>query len=87
MAQTTIAVRVDEEDKKAFELFCNSTGMNISVAINVFLKNVIQRQALPFIVEADPFYAKENISELERRVNDLKKGKTKLKEHDLIEVD
>ena len=87
MAQTTIAVRVDEEDKKAFEHFCNSTGMNISVAINMFLKNVIQRQALPFIVEADPFYSKENISELERRVNDLKKGKTKLKEHDLIEVD
>lgn len=87
MAQTTIAVRVDEEDKKAFERFCNSTGMNISVAINMFLKNVIQRQALPFVVETDPFYSKENISELERRVKKLKSGKTKLKEHELIEVD
>ena len=86
MAQTTIAVRVDEKDKKEFESFCNATGMNISVAINMFLKNVIQKQELPFKVERDPFYSDEHIERLEKRIADIKAGKN-MQEHDLIEVE
>lgn len=33
----------------------------------------------------DPFYSKENMEELERRVNDIRSGKSILKEHELIE--
>lgn len=36
---------------------------------------------------SDPFYSKENIAELERRVENIRLGKSILKEHDLIEVD
>ena len=32
MAQSTISVRLNSEDKKQFEEFCEQTGMNISVA-------------------------------------------------------
>ena len=35
----------------------------------------------------DPFYSKENMMELERRVEELRSGKSTLKEHELIEVD
>ncbi len=41
-------VRVDANDKKKFEQFCNSVGMNISTAINMFIKDVLREQKLPF---------------------------------------
>jgi len=37
MAQANLSVRIDENDKKSFEVFCNETGMNVSVAINMFI--------------------------------------------------
>lgn len=35
--------------------------------------------------EEDPFYSKENQDELKRRIQDLKSGRSTLKEHTLIE--
>ena len=59
MAQSVISVRVDNEDKKLFEDFCEQTGLNVSVAIKLFVKYVILEHRLPFEVKADPFYSKE----------------------------
>ena len=39
---------------------------------------------IPFEVSADPFYSKENMDELERRIANIRTGKSVLKEHDLI---
>ena len=39
---------------------------------------------IPFEVSADPFYSKENMGELERRIANIRTGKSVLKEHDLI---
>lgn len=60
MPQTTVSVRVGTKDKKAFESFCKQMGMNVSVAVNTFIKNVMREQKLPFAVEADPFYSEDN---------------------------
>ncbi len=48
----TINVRVDSNDKKNFELFCNNVGMNISTAINMYIKNVLMEQKLPFEIKS-----------------------------------
>ena len=85
MAQSTISVRLNSEDKKQFEEFCEQTGMNISVAINMFVKSVIREQKLPFEVKADPFYSEENMATLKRSIKQLDSGKGKI--HDIIEVD
>lgn len=53
MAQSIISLRVDSDDKKRFEQFCNDTGMNISVAINMFIKAVLRESRLPFDVVSD----------------------------------
>lgn len=37
--------------------------------------------------DSDTFYSAENIAELEKRVSDLRNGKSTLTEHALIEVD
>ena len=85
MAQSTISVRLNSEDKKQFEEFCEQTGMNISVAITMFVKSVIREQKLPFEVKADSFYSEENMATLKRSIKQLDSGKGKI--HDIIEVD
>jgi DNA-damage-inducible protein J len=50
------------------------------------LKKVARENRIPFELSADPFYSQENIDELERRVANVRAGKSTLKEHELIEV-
>lgn len=87
MALTTMSIRVDENDKKRFDEFCDQTGLNASVAVNMYIKAVLRENCIPFDVKVDPFYSKENMERLERRIADVKSGKSVLKEHDLIEED
>ena len=87
MAQATLSVRVDEKDKRGFELFCDKTGMNVSVAINMFIKSVLREHKLPFEVKDDPFYSEANIKYLEKVISEIKAGTAKIEEHDLIEDD
>lgn len=87
MSVANLSVRIDEKDKKSFEAFCNETGMNVSVAINMFIKAVLREQKLPFEIKVDPFYSASNIQYLEKIVSDIKEGKAKFNEHELIEVD
>lgn len=55
MEQATLSVRVDSNDKKGFELFCSNTGMNVSTAINIFIKTVLREQKIPFEIKTDTF--------------------------------
>lgn len=87
MAQANLSVRIDEKDKKSFELFCNETGMNVSVAINMFIKSVLREHKLPFEIKTDPFYSENNIKYLEKIVADIENGKAKFEEHELVEDD
>ena len=61
--------------RKKFETFCNETGMNVSVAVNMFMKKVIREQKIPFEVNIDPFYSQENLAEIQRRIDEVKSGK------------
>jgi DNA-damage-inducible protein J len=83
MAQ--INLRVDDEVKRNAEKTLDEIGLSMSTAINIFLKTVVRERRIPFELSADPFYSRENMAELERRVADLNSGKSTLKEHDLIE--
>ena len=83
MSQATLSVRVNSEDKKGFESFCEKVGMNASVAVNMFVKTVIREQRLPFEVKADPFYSESNLRRLEKSVEQLREGKGI--EHELLE--
>ena len=40
---STISVRLDSNDKHLFEEFCNDVGMSISTAVNMFVKNVMDK--------------------------------------------
>ena len=75
MSQAILSIRVNSEDKKNFENFCEQAGMNVSVAVNMFVKAVIREQKLPFEVKIDPFYSLENMERLEKSIQQLQDGK------------
>ncbi|MFT3943008.1 MAG: type II toxin-antitoxin system RelB/DinJ family antitoxin [Ancrocorticia sp.] len=52
MSQTTISVRVDETTKKAAEALFSELGLNVSVAINAFLKQAVRERRIPFEITA-----------------------------------
>lgn len=85
MAQATLSVRLNPTDKYYFEEFCKSAGLNVSTAINMFVKAVIKRQEIPFAITGDPFYSKENMDALRESMAEVKAGKVTA--HDLIEPD
>ena len=51
----TLNARVDANDKKGFEQFCNSVGMNASTEVNMFIKAVLRKQKLSFEERANTF--------------------------------
>lgn len=88
MAQAVnVNFKLDEDVKKSMEQACAELGLSMSAAFTVFAKKVGREKRIPFEVSVDPFYSQENIAELERRVADIRLGKSTLKEHELIEVD
>lgn len=88
MAHTAqVSFRIDESVKQNAEDVLEDLGLTLSAAITVFLKKVGRERRIPFDLSVDPFYSRENISELEKRAADIRSGKSSLKEHDLIEED
>lgn len=67
-----ISLRVDDEVKSNAERTLSDIGLSMSTAINIFLKAVVRENRIPFELSADPFYSKENITELEKRVSDIR---------------
>lgn len=87
MAQTMVNFRMDEDLKKNMESTCKELGMNMSTAFIIFAKKVAREKRIPFDVSVDPFYSEGNMKRLEKIISDIDSGKTKLVEHDLVEVD
>ena len=44
----TISVRIDKDVKEEFEKVCDSIGLNVSEAVNVFARKVIREKGIPF---------------------------------------
>lgn len=83
---TTISAKIDNTDKNRFEAVCNSMGINISSAINAFVKATIRENGLPFAMKAsdDPYvYSEENMKFLRESISQLESGKGHI--HDLKE--
>lgn len=68
-------VRVNADDKKSFEQFCNSVEMNVSTAVNMFIKAVLREQKLPFEVKTGIFdkIVYEKLKEAELEMSNTKK--------------
>ena len=82
----TMSIRIDSKAKKGLADVCKDLGITISAAFNMFATKVAREKRIPFDLDVDPFYSKENIEHLKKIIKDIESGKAKLVEHDLIEI-
>ena len=48
MAQTNLTIRIDDGIKHEAELLFNKIGLNMSSAINIFIRQALREQSIPF---------------------------------------
>ena len=53
MSKTSMSIRLDSEVKEQAQQVFNNLGMDMTTAINIFLRQAIQYQGLPFDVRLD----------------------------------
>ncbi len=86
MAQmVNVNFKLDYDVKKSMERACADMGLSMSAAFTIFAKKVGRERRIPFEVSADPFYSESNMRYLEEIMRDVKEGKAKFAEHELIE--
>jgi len=54
MAQTNISIRIDEDIKKEAENLFSKLGLTLSSATNVFFRQAVRTQGIPFELSAIP---------------------------------
>ena len=73
MEKVLINFRIDKDIKKELEEICEDMGMSISTAFNIFAKKVIRERKIPFEIDSDPFYSKENMERLKKSIEQMEK--------------
>ena len=53
MSKTSMSIRLDSKVKEQAQQVFNHLGMDMTTAINIFLRQAIQYQGLPFDVKID----------------------------------
>lgn len=71
MAQTNLTIRIDEDLKRDAETLFNKIGLNMSSAINVFFRQAVGAQAIPFELKVYNDY-KTKIEESMRQADEGK---------------
>ena len=81
MATTNLNIRTDAEVKAAAEQLFNDLGMNLTTAVNIFLRQAVREQAIPFRVGA-PMPNAETLQAIQdaRRGVGLSRGFTSVRE-------
>ena len=78
MAQTNINIRIDEDLKREAESLFSELGLNMSTAINVFVRQAVRQGAIPFEIttQADSFYNSANLKRLKESIAQMEQGAT-----------
>ena len=85
MPKTSMNIRMESEVKKqAQELFAHF-GLDMTTAVNMFLRQSIRQRGIPFALQLDPFYSEANQERLLRAAERMEKTGGTV--HDLIEVE
>ena len=79
---TTIQVnfRVDDAIKRKADIILNGIGISMSAALNIFLRQVVARQAIPMELRYDPL---TDPARLEQAFSDYEDGRKNYHFHEL----
>ncbi len=67
MAQTNLTIRIDENIKSEAETLFNRIGLTMSAAINVFFRQAIREQSIPFELKPYDDYSLRLLEPYNRR--------------------
>ena len=81
----TMSIRTNDERKYSFEGFCESIGITVTAAVNMFMNACLRENRIPFEIKADPFWSEENQKRLRTSLEHAKQGK--LTKHEITEVE
>jgi DNA-damage-inducible protein J len=83
MAQGSLTIKLDNETKKEFNEFCEEIGINMTTAINMFIKKVIREQRIPFELSLN----KPNLETIQaiQESEDILSGRKKVKSFNSVE--
>jgi len=59
MAQTNVSIRIDEDVKRDAEALFSKLGLTLSAATNVFYRQALRAQGIPFLLTAVDIPTKE----------------------------
>ena len=77
MAQTNLTIRIDDDIKREAEILFNRIGLNMSAAINVFFRQSIREQAIPFALKPyDDYYSGERLNRIRHSIAQAEHGET-----------
>lgn len=54
MATVNTSIKIDEETKKEAQKLFKDLGLNLSTAVNIFLKQAIREKGIPFYINSLP---------------------------------
>ena len=65
----TINIKTDSELKKQAEELFSDLGMNMTTAFNIFLRQAVRENRIPFEITRDPFSIEKAISDSRNKIN------------------
>jgi DNA-damage-inducible protein J len=75
MTQTNLTIRIDESIKREAESLFNKIGLNMSAAVNVFFRQAIREQAIPFELKPyDDYYTGAKMERLIHSIGQAERG-------------
>lgn len=77
MAKTvTIQTRIDQDLKDQANEVLTNIGLDLSTAMRLFMKQVVNKRTIPFKLEEDDgFYSESNMYRLKKSIDDAEAGK------------
>jgi DNA-damage-inducible protein J len=80
-----VNIRIDDDIKDRAEALFEDLGLNMTTAINMFVRTSVRQGRIPFEVttKTDPFYSESNMKVLLQSIKEANEGK--LTVHELTE--
>ena len=79
MSQINVNIRMDEGLKRQAENLFSELGLNMTTAVNIFVRQAILQGKIPFELTTrkfdDPFYSQKNQEYLGKAIADLEAGR------------
>ena len=85
MSIVSTNIKIDSELKHDAQKLFENLGMTLSTAVNIFLRQALREQGIPFRI-GDPFYSASNQRALIKATDELHSGKVVVKTLDELDA-